>query len=37
MIFAAGGGEGRNVAVACTGGEPTCKISPHDSYLEIEI
>lgn len=36
MIFVAGGGEGRNEAVACVG-EPTCKISPHDSFLEIEI
>ena len=36
MIFAAGGGEGRNVAVACVG-EPNCKISPLDSHVEIEI
>ena len=36
MIFVAGGGEGRNVAVACIG-EPARKISPHDSHVEIEI
>ena len=36
MIFDAGGDEGRNLAVACIG-EPACKISPHDSHVEIEI